>query len=311
VGAVHNIREELIFSYERTGLLIAHDAEVASKSEKKEVYDAIEEYFLLKENFPDPFFVFTYLNSPQYEAYKIIKEIIKEISIVCNLSIDYTVKSIKIEDQFDGKIYILSSLRSALQSIEFISYNINDIYSDECLIIARSIIEHYIRTKSVRLGKLDPKVVLYQALASRGVLEYAVRPNGKIDYNKIIAEDGKIVDISYTYGALAKATNDPIDTFIYEHIYKTLSYFVHRDASDRIISALKEQNLRMVLHDVEDDEISGTYICAKIIFYYLLEFLQNDWLDKKTVKDLTRKIIQLATRLDALETNPKIAELSF
>ncbi|WP_210273027.1 hypothetical protein [Rhizobium indicum] len=110
---------------------------------------------------------------------------------------------------------------------------------------------------------------------------------------------------------MAKQTGDPKDIFLYEYIYRALSNFVHRDASDRIITAMRKSDLRFVITDVDDDEISGTYICAKIILYYLQEFLKNDWINKKTIKDIKRKLGELSPHLDLLETNPEIAELGF
>jgi hypothetical protein len=64
------IREELIFAYERTGLIVVKNSPITSPLEKKEFHDAIDEYFSLQENGADPFFVFTYLNSPQYNSFK-------------------------------------------------------------------------------------------------------------------------------------------------------------------------------------------------------------------------------------------------
>ncbi|MBY5810508.1 SEC-C domain-containing protein [Rhizobium leguminosarum] len=305
------IPEELIFAYERTGLMISSESPAVSPFEKKEFLDAVSEYIQLEQEGIDPFYIFTYLDPRQYKSLIKIKTIIKEISIVCNLTINYTVKSIKIKDEYDKKIYILSSFRSALQSIEFISEVINDVYRDECLIISREIIEHYLRIKSLRLENIDTKAILHETFASRGLLEYAIRPNGKTDYNKVISYDGQPVEIGYTYSSLAKRTGDPRDILLYEHMYRALSNFVHRDASDRIISALRKEDLASVIADLDDDEIAGTYICAKIIFYYLDEFLKNDWIDKKTAKDIKRKLDQLSPHIDILGSNLEIKELGF
>jgi hypothetical protein len=190
--------------------------------------------------------------------------------------------------------------------MEFISETINDTYRDECLIVSRAIVEHYLRIKSLRLGILDAKVILYEALASRGFLKYATRSNGKPDYSKVISERGQIVEIGYKYASLAKQTGDPRDIFLYDYMYRMLSNFAHRDASDRIISALTNGNLTSVIMEADDDEIAGTYICAKIISHYLKEFMQNDWINKKTAKDIKRKLDQLSPHIAVLESNAEI-----
>lgn len=302
--------EELIYAYESTGLLISSESDAFSAEERQEFSDAVEEYYALKEMEVDPFHIFTYLNADQFEAFKEVKRLINEIAIVANVSIAHSMRNAKIKTAYDEKIFILASFRSVVQSIEFIAEVVNDIYRDECLVIGRSIIEHYFRIKCLRLGTLDPKKLLYDALASRTVLPYHIRNNGKTDFTKVVSETGEIVDISYSYNQLSRSTGDQKDVFIYAYAYRMMSNFVHRDVSDRVVEALYQQNLMLVNEDCEDDAVFGTYVCAKLTYYYMEEFLENSWLSARTLKDMKRKMVELAPLLELLETNEKISAVS-
>ncbi|QKK19184.1 SEC-C domain-containing protein [Rhizobium indicum] len=57
------VPEELIFAYEKTGLIIASDSPATSRAEREEFRSAVKEYFQLKEDNSDPFYIFTYLDS--------------------------------------------------------------------------------------------------------------------------------------------------------------------------------------------------------------------------------------------------------
>jgi hypothetical protein len=70
IGKAADLREELIFAWRRSGLIVGeHSRRIMPDSDYHEWQSAIDEYFLLKEDGYDPFFVFTYLSGEEYEQY--------------------------------------------------------------------------------------------------------------------------------------------------------------------------------------------------------------------------------------------------
>jgi hypothetical protein len=68
VGKAANTPEELIFAWRRSGLIVGeHSKDIAPDSDIEEWNEAVDEYFLLKEEGHDPFFVFTYLSGLEFE----------------------------------------------------------------------------------------------------------------------------------------------------------------------------------------------------------------------------------------------------
>ncbi|MGV1756368.1 hypothetical protein ACQZ6F_07345 [Rhizobium sp. A22-96] len=147
------IPEELIFAYQKTGQMVMEKAGVYSNIEKQEFSDAAEEFLKLSEEGVDPFYQFTYLSATEYESFKRLRILIKELAIVCDISLEYTLNRIKINSHLDEKIYIIASFKSVSRSMEFIARTINDEYNDECLIVARALIEHYLKIKNIRIKK--------------------------------------------------------------------------------------------------------------------------------------------------------------
>ncbi|MGV1756367.1 hypothetical protein ACQZ6F_07350 [Rhizobium sp. A22-96] len=146
-------------------------------------------------------------------------------------------------------------------------------------------------------------------MASAGAVPYAKRQNGKIDFKKAIDESGNSVNIGYSYSELAKNTGQDEDIFIYDYIYKFLSNFVHRDASEAIMRSFSNSDLRRLSAEADDDEVLGTYLCAVIIVIYVSESLCNEWLAKQTLKDISRKLLQINECIENLEENDMIAAL--
>ncbi len=303
------VPDEFIYAYQKTGLMIAEKARVYSKSEKQEFSDAVEEFLQLSEEGIDPFHRLTYLSATEYENFKTLKTLIKELAIVCDISCEYTFNKIKLTSHLNKEIYILASFKSVSRSIEFIATKITEEYSDECLIVARALIEHYLKIKNIRLNKIQTKSVFYGIMASAGTVPYATRRNGKIDFKRALDESGDPVDIAYSYSDLAKNTGFDDDIFIYEKIYKYLSNFVHRDISEAIIRSFTNSDLRRLAAEADDDEILGTYLCAVVIAIYVSEFLCNEWLAKQTIKDISSKLVQINNCIDTLEGNETIAAL--
>jgi hypothetical protein len=87
-GRVANVREELIFAWRRSGLIVGENSrEIMPDSDYEDWKSAIDEYFLLKEEGYDPFFVFTYLSGEEYDKYKRLVELLDHVIIVIGFTL--------------------------------------------------------------------------------------------------------------------------------------------------------------------------------------------------------------------------------
>lgn len=298
------VDEALIYAWRKTEVIISEETlHLFTKEEKEEWGDAIAEYEEILDSGVNPLYIFTYLDSEEFESFLEMESVLKEIISVADLSLDKITNKINITSQKDKNLPILLSYNSVLHAIYTISNIIQERYSDDCLSIGRGIFEQYLRCKTLRVGTLDPEAILCASLASQGILEYARKKSGKIDYSRVINLDGSHVDVSLTYSSLAQKTGEPEDYIFYNIIYKNLSYYVHRDLSQKLINSLTKGRLQLT---AEDDEIAGVYTISIIVFMFFEEILKNEWVPALARKDLTYKISQLEYNLSVISKNKNI-----
>jgi Family of unknown function (DUF5677) len=114
-------------------------------AEYEEWENAMEEYFLLKEEGHDPFFVFTYLSGEEYEKYKLLVELLDRVIIVLGFARTNPKRLHQSASYFQ---YLL--LGRSIRSLRTIREMYNTRYDDDCLAIARTVYEAYLRMKLLR-----------------------------------------------------------------------------------------------------------------------------------------------------------------
>lgn len=241
----------------------------------------------------------------QFESFKRLKEICKEFIFVSDLSLEKLLKDLEIEsEKNDRKIFIILGYQAVMYSMRSIVNLIEKHYSDDCLSIARSIFEHYLRSKALRVASLDAEKLACASLASMGILKYKTKQNGKIDYNKVENVDGRTISIDgLSYRALSAMTGDPADEYLYNQLYRNLSFFVHKDVASSFVSSLLEKNL---LYKTDDDMLSGVYTISLILFIYFEEIIKNDWVTEDARRDIFYKLGEISDHLTIMSKNKHI-----
>jgi len=146
VGRVAGVREELIFAWRRSGFIVGeHSREIMPDSDYEEWKSAMDEYFLLKEEGYDPFFVFTYLSGEEYDKYKRLVELLDHAIIVIGLALT---NPKRLSDSSGYFRYLL--IGRAIRSLRTIREMYHTRYDDDCLAIARAVYEAYLRVKLLR-----------------------------------------------------------------------------------------------------------------------------------------------------------------
>jgi hypothetical protein len=135
IGKVAGLREELTFAWRRSGLIVGeHSRGIMPDSDYDEWQSAIDEYFLLKEDGYDPFFVFTYLSGEEYEKYKRLIELLDHTIIVMGFA---HTNPKRLRDSSEYFRYLL--IGRAIRSLRTIREMYNTRYDDDCLAIARAV----------------------------------------------------------------------------------------------------------------------------------------------------------------------------
>jgi hypothetical protein len=171
VGEAADVPEQLIFAWRRSGFIVAkHSRELMPENEYREWTDAIDEYFAIKKRGFDPFFVFTYLSDDEYEIYK---RLVKQLDhAIIALGFALTAPR-RLGDSPSYFRYLL--MQRAIRSLRTIREMYNTRYDDDCLSIARTTYEAYLRMKLLRLDQTSGK--RFEAILAREVGLYKTKIN--------------------------------------------------------------------------------------------------------------------------------------
>ncbi len=300
IGRVAGVREELIFAWRRSGFIVGeHSRKLMSESDYQEWQDAIDEYFLLKEEGFDPFFVFMYLSGAEYEHYKALVESFDHTIIALGFALTDP-KSLKAAPSYFRYLFVARAMRSLRTVREM--YNTR--YDDDCLSIARGVYEAYLRMKLLRL---DPgSTERFEAMLAHevGAYQTKLRKNGTPNYEICVdPESGKEFKITISNREILDKSDFSLDEPLYYDMYPFLSGFVHPEL---VHDALRSIAAKRVETSREGDPVRAIIFITVICLLLLLETSEFTFLRKKTQRDLRHVVKTLDKRLLNLITSDTI-----
>jgi len=288
--------DELFFAYRRSGFLVGgHSRDLMPDSEHQEWTDAINEYFELKALGHDPFYIFTYLNGPEYENYKSLIKLID--STIIALGFAYTNPK-KFQSTASYFRYLL--LCRAVRSLRTIREMYNARYDDDCLAIARAVYETYLRMKLLRLDPSSSHRFEAMAAHAAGQFPSKLKKNGQ-PYRWICVnpQTGEEFDINVSNQAIIDISDFSLDSQLYSELYPLLSGFVHPEFVGELLKATTDEPYK-------NDPIRAITLITSICLLLIQEVIMSSFLKALTRRDLTHVLKKLRTSLSGFITTETI-----
>ena len=248
-------------------------------SEYEEWENAMEEYFLLKEEGHDPFFVFTYLSGEEYEKYKSLVKLLDRVIIVLGFA---RTNPKRLNESASYFRYLL--LDRSIRSLRTIREMYNTRYDDDCLAIARAVYEVYLRMKLLRR---DPaSSARFEAMLAHevGAFPTKLKKNGQPNYGVCVdPKTGQEYEIIISNKETLNVCDLPLDTQLYYDLYPLLSGHVHPELVQDALNSIAATEADL---PKQGDSVRAIILILTISVLLLREAAECTFLRKRTKRDL-------------------------
>jgi hypothetical protein len=299
-GRAAGVREELIFAWRRSGFIVGkHSRQLMPENEYEEWTDAIDEYFFLKEEGFDPFYVFTYLSGEEYEHYKNLVSKLDHAIIAVGFA---TTKPKSLKNSADYFRYLF--LQRVLRSLRTIREMYNTRYDDDCLAIARGVYEAYLRMKFLRLDPTGAERLQALLAYEVGAYQTKINKDGRPQYGICVdPKTGQEFKTTISNREILKISDFPLEEPLYYDLYPLLSGFVHPDLTQE---ALKSISAKRADIPRSGDAIRSIILISTVAILLLLETSTCSFCRKKTKRDVVHVVKNLSKNLLALITSDTV-----
>jgi hypothetical protein len=255
-------------------------------SEYEEWEDAIDEYFLLKEDGHDPFFIFTYLSGVEYDKYKSLIKLLDHVIIAIGFALTDPKPLGTSANYFK---YLL--LGRAIRSLRTIREMYNVRYDDDCLAIARAVYEAYLRMKLLRCAPASSERFEAMIAHEVGAFPPKKKKNGQPNYSVCVnPETATEYEIVIANSEILKISDFPLESYLYYDLYPLLSGQVHPELMHNALSSLEEDRADS---RYKGDSIRAIIFILTISVLLLREVSECPFIRKLAKRDLLHVIKQL------------------
>jgi hypothetical protein len=158
----------------------------------------------------------------------------------------------------------------------------NSRYDDDCLAIARSVYEAYLRLTLLRLEPTSNKRFEAIIAHSVGAFPNKTKKNGQPDYGVCIdPETGEEFEIVISNRDILKLSDFPLGTPLYYDLYPLLSGYVHPELARDVINDVNDKE-----NSTEGDPIRAIVLILTICVLLLDEVSRSPFIKKRTHRDL-------------------------
>lgn len=299
-GRSANIREEILFAWRRTGLLVAADSiDLMSDFDLREWEGAVREFRRLRRRRVDPYHVFTYLNAVDYEVYKRCVSLL-DYSIIITASCLSGVHDLQCEADF----YRFQLALTGLRSLRTVRKMYENRYDDDCLSVARGIYEAYLRMKFIRLDDQGAKRFHAMTMVIAGVFKRKQHPNGRLDRRICVdASTGQEFDFQISNREIIKRSSFSLEQALYDDIYPYLSSFVHPDIFEEVVRLHREKTIKI---DRDGDPVLAIILVLSVSLLLAIELEQSSFLTKTRKRDLSFHIRTCSNIVASLISSPSV-----
>jgi hypothetical protein len=296
VGKIAGLREELIFAWRRSGLIVGqHSREIMPDADYDEWTSAIDEYFLLKKDGYDPFFVFTYLSGEEYDKYKRLIKLLDHIIIVIGFA---HTNPKRLRDSSEYFRYLL--IGRAIRSLRTIREMFNTRYDDDCLAIARAVYETYLRIKLLRCAPASSERFEAMLAHEIGAFPTKLKKDGRPKYGFCVdPETGQEFAVIIANSETLKVSDFSLDTRLYYDLYPLLSGYVHPELVRHAMASIEASRADL---PYTGDSVLSIVLVITVCTLLLREIAECPFLRKLTKRDLLHVAKQLDEALVELIT---------
>jgi len=300
----------LIYAFQKTGglLVTEHNEQLLSEKDLDEWEEAIDEYFDLEKNPPQPDLADTLLSSLK-----------KEIDS-CIISLGYTLehgwdeageKHPSASQYFTVDDYVLICATKSMKTLRAIKVLLEENIGADGLALSRHLFENYLH---IAFAASKPEMLEHlidaQIGLKTGTHSFARHANGKIDSRRIIRKkDGAEFIGHISYYKMAEASRYEEDLVLFDYIYNFLSEYTHPSFSGFQLVLSNSGSLDHLSNELQTEAIYFSVCFAAMILDELrrLAILNPD--AKSDISTVTRRVGQKAHQFcDAAFNGEEISE---
>lgn len=222
------VRPHLIYAYQKTGgLLLTRENEKLATTKDIEDWDAaIDEYYRLKKNPPEP------------HPVEILLALLEEELDSCIICLGYILEYGREEDAariessselLKADDYALICATKSMKTLRAIKALLEDNIGADTLALARHLMENYFHiVYALARPEMLKHVVDAQIGLKLGTHEFARTSNGKVDSRRIIRKKDKAEFLGHiSYHKMAESSPHVEDLELFDYAYSFLSEYTH------------------------------------------------------------------------------------
>ena len=268
VEAMHRsgMRPHLIYAYQKTGgLLLTRENESLATTKDIEDWDAaIEEYYSLKKNPPEP------------NPIEVLLELLKEELDSCIICFGYVLEYGHATDidrisssseLFNADDYALICATKSMKTLRAIKALLNQNIGADALALARHLMENYLHiVYAIARPDMLKHVVDAQVGLKLGTHEFARSTNGKVDSRRIIRKkDGAEFLGHISYHRMAESSPHVEDLELFDYAYSFLSEYTHPSFSGAALVLNEHGTLNPLSNELQSEALFYSVCFAAMI----------------------------------------------
>lgn len=291
-------RPEIIYAYQKTkGLLLTEaNEDLATTKDIEDWDDAIDEYFALQENPPQPHPTEILFNSLEEEL---------DSCIICmgyvldRGMLDSSEQTPSSSEFFTIDSYVLLCATKSIKTLRSIRALTNEDIGSDCLVLTRHIYENYLH---IVFAINHPNMLEHLIDAVIGLKvgshEYARTATGKVDSRKIIRKsDGATFIGQISTYKMAESSDHNNDLALFDYLYSFLSEYTHPSFTSLQLVVGDKGNLDPLSNELQGEAIFFSICFSAMVLDELrrLKCLSPEM--KQDIRTVTRRVTVKADRL--------------
>ncbi|HEY6897970.1 MAG TPA: DUF5677 domain-containing protein [Rhodocyclaceae bacterium] len=260
------LRPELIYAYQKTGglLLTRENEKLATTKDIQDWGNAIDEYYRLQKNPPQP------------HPVEILLTLLADELDSCIICLGYVLEyggnpeAARIHSSsefFKADDYALICATKSMKTLRAIKVLLDQDIGADALALARHLMENYLHiVYAIAYPELLKHVVDAQIGLKLGTHEFARTGNGRVDSRRILrTSDGTEYLGHISYHKMAESSPHPEDLELFDYVYSFLSEYTHPSFTGATLVLSEEGTLDPLSNELQSEGLFYSICFAVMI----------------------------------------------
>ena len=260
------IRPHIIYAYQKTGglLLTRENEKLATTKDIQDWDNAIEEYYKLEKNPPEPHPVEILLASLEEELDSCIICLGYVLEYGCNPEATRIFSS---SELFKADDYALICATKSMKTLRAIKALLAQQIGADALALARHLMENYLHiVYAIAHPEMLKHVVDAQIGLKLGTHEFARTSNGRVDSRRILRKsDGAEYLGHISYHKMAESSSHPEDLELFDYVYSFLSEYTHPSFAGAALVLSEQGTLDSLSNELQSEALFYSVCFAVMI----------------------------------------------